>query len=56
MGRLEIDWGLTDLGIESKTRIESRETGWDVGTKGAVEVSKEGKRWGKVKVEWGEEE
>ena len=52
----EINWGLTNLGIESETGIESRETGWDVGTKGAVEVSKEGKRWGNVIVEWGEEE
>ena len=58
MGKLEseINWGLTNLGIESKIGIKSREIGWDVGTKGAVEVSKEGKRWGNVTVEWGEEE
>ena len=49
---LWIGWGVSDLKLESG--VESNETGWEAGTKGAMEVYKKGKRWGKVIFEWGE--
>ena len=47
---------MTDSKLELEIGVKSNETGWEVGTKGAIEVSKEGKRWGKVILKWGEEE
>ena len=51
---LEVELGISGLGIGwgmTDSKVESNKTSWE-----AVEVSRGGKRWGKVIFEWGEEE
>ena len=57
-GRLELDKagvGSEWLG-ESRIKVVIGSTGWEMQGKESLEISKEGKIWGKVMVEWGEEE